>query len=407
MSGVNVSKRETDLVSRLKLDKNKAYSKTMRLDILPSDDDVPGSGASQILRRHEINADDLTLTPTILEHLYVNAYDAMLLTNLNGEILSGNQRAREFLQCDSVVGLNMLDIISGADETLLEGVIETLQRERFVRLHAWCRRGTGDFFPAEIAAHYSLMDESHLLCFFIHDITWRKETEDRLQMADVAFRTTQAGIVVITLDGTMIFVNPALKQLFGLGFEESLHGQSIANHLANREILETLLQEIQNGNAWHGRVDCTLPDGSRGPTKCAAVGYNNSDGDLIGAVLSFHDLSDLLRADEAERQVERNRVMMESIGTICHHLGQPSTVLLSSIEMLTRMDDTQQEERKELLDMSLAAAETLGHLLRQLNDLRTYRSEPYLAQSEPDGDQIVTLEKDDSAQLPDGDDMIG
>ena len=65
MSGVNVSKRETDLVSRLKLDKNKAYSKTMRLDILPSDDDVPGSGASQILRRHEINADDLTLTPTI------------------------------------------------------------------------------------------------------------------------------------------------------------------------------------------------------------------------------------------------------------------------------------------------------------------------------------------------------
>ena len=30
-------------------------------------------------------------------------------------------------------------------------------------------------------------------------------------------------------------------------------------------------------------------------------------------------------------------------------------------------------------------------LLRELNDLRTYRSEAYLARSQPDGDQIVAM----------------
>ncbi|MBQ6248489.1 MAG: hypothetical protein IJK04_16590, partial [Kiritimatiellae bacterium] len=77
------------------------------------------------------------------------------------------------------------------------------------------------------------------------------------------------------------------------------------------------------------------------------------------------------------RTIERNRVMMESIGSVCHHLGQPSTVILNSLEMLQRLDESDVESRKELLQMSLEAAEQIGDLLRELNDLRTYRSEAY------------------------------
>ena len=123
--------------------------------------------------------------------------------------------------------------------------------------------------------------------------------------------------------------------------------------------------------------------------ECDAAGNSNSDGDLIGAVLSFTDMTDRLRVAKAEQTIERNRVMMASLGSICHHLGQPSTVLLNCMELLQRMDDGEKEQRKELLDLSLSAAESMSRLLRELNDLRTYRSEAYLAQSQPDGDQIV------------------
>ena len=112
---------------------------------------------------------------------------------------------------------------------------------------------------------------------------------------------------------------------------------------------------------------------------------------MIGAVLSFTDMTDRLRVAKAEQTIERNRVMMASLGSICHHLGQPSTVLLNCMELLQRMDDGEKEQRKELLDLSLSAAESMSRLLRELNDLRTYRSEAYLAQSQPDGDQIVAM----------------
>ena len=52
----------------------------------------------------------------------------------------------------------------------------------------------------------------------------------------------------------------------------------------------------------------------------------------------------------AELQVERSKVVMESLAGFCHALGQPATVLLSSIELL-RMPETDPEMRTQILDM--------------------------------------------------------
>jgi PAS domain S-box-containing protein len=380
-----------DLVSQVKLDDKRAHSKTMRLDILPN----AGESAppvSAVSRTVPADKNELTLTPEMLGHLYQNAYDATLITDLQGEILSGNIRASEYLvgKYEPIIGRNMLDIISGVDAALLERLETTLDTERFVRIHAWCKRSSGEFFPAEVAVHLSVMDSVKHLCFFMHDITWRKEAEDRLQMVDVAFCTTHAGIAVINMDGMLIFANPALHKLLG---RPSVKGLNISHFLADPEVPQALLKAILDGHPWHGRTECVLEDGIRLMVECDAVGNSNSDGDLIGAVLSFNDMTDHIRAADAERNIERNRVMMESIGSVCHHLGQPSTVLLNCIELLQRLDDDDQAQRRELLDISLAAAESLGGLLRELNDLRTYRSEPYLAQSQPRGDQIISMDE--------------
>ena len=50
----------------------------------------------------------------------------------------------------------------------------------------------------------------------------------------------------------------------------------------------------------------------------------------------------------AEMQVERSKVVMESLAGFCHALGQPATVLLSSIELL-KMPSTDPELQKQVL----------------------------------------------------------
>jgi len=116
---------------------------------------------------------------------------------------------------------------------------------------------------------------------------------------------------------------------------------------------------------------------------------------LIGMVLSLVDISDKKRMEQTKRDIERDRVMMQSLGAVCHHLGQPATVLLSSIELMARARERDPAMLEELLKMSAEAANLLRQTLHELNDLRNYRTVPYLkASTSPEtvGGSIVDLQ---------------
>ena len=89
----------------------------------------------------------------------------------------------------------------------------------------------------------------------------------------------------------------------------------------------------------------------------------------------------------AEMQVERSKVVMESLAGFCHALGQPATVLLSSIELL-RMPETDEETRKAVLDMCYDAVIEIRSLLAQMKKKREYVAEAYLAGNETAGNMI-------------------
>ena len=73
----------------------------------------------------------------------------------------------------------------------------------------------------------------------------------------------------------------------------------------------------------------------------------------------------------AEMQVERSKVVMESLAGFCHALGQPAQVLLSSIELL-KMPDTDPELQKRVLDICYDAAVEIRSLLAQMKEKREY-----------------------------------
>ena len=355
---------------------NRQHSRTMRLDILP---DAVSAGVAPTRAPHSTARVGFHLTEQELQSLFQNGYDATLITDMAGAILQGNHRAHEFLCANgrSLSGINVTTIISGADASLVGKLVQALETERYVRIHAWCSSGDGTFFPAEIAVYRSQAGISRHLCFFIRDITWRKEAEDRLQMVDTAMRTARAGIAMIDTEGVVTYANPAMNALCGIPAGQNLAGRRIADFFEEPDKMAAIAGDVAAGNTWGGQINLVHSSGQTIATDCDAAPTLDSDGDCVGAVLSFADISDTIRAQEAERTIERNRVMMESIGSVCHHLGQPSTVILNSLEMLQRLDESDAEERKELLQMSLDAAEQIGDLLRELNDLRTYRSEAY------------------------------
>ena len=98
----------------------------------------------------------------------------------------------------------------------------------------------------------------------------------------------------------------------------------------------------------------------------------------------------------AEMQVERSKVVMESLAGFCHALGQPATVLLSSIELL-KMDGVDEEKKKQVVDMCHEAVLEIKSLLAEMKTQREYVAEAYLAGKAEAGNMISLPEWRDKA----------
>ncbi len=72
---------------------------------------------------------------------------------------------------------------------------------------------------------------------------------------------------------------------------------------------------------------------------------------------------------------ERQRVMIESLGAACHHIGQPTTVLLLYLSQLQSRDP--EVFRTNNLGPCLDAVKEISDILQQLRETSEYRTVPY------------------------------
>ena len=103
-----------------------------------------------------------------------------------------------------------------------------------------------------------------------------------------------------------------------------------------------------------------------------------------------------LRLKVAEMQAERAKVVMESLAGFCHALGQPATVLLSSMELL-KMDGIDDDTKRQVIDMCHEAVLEIKSLLAEMKERREYVAEAYLAGNDAAGNMISLPEWRDKA----------
>ena len=140
---------------------------------LPGPAPAPGPGAA---------ADTRDLFSELLESLY----DAVLITGFDGLVTRMNERAADLLlySAQEVTAVNILNVLSGSNEGTLAWICRNLQNERRVFIECYCNRKNGTRFPADVTVnslHYR--DDGGELCFFIRNVSARKQTEEALKRA--------------------------------------------------------------------------------------------------------------------------------------------------------------------------------------------------------------------------------
>jgi PAS domain S-box-containing protein len=169
-----------------------SLAKTMRIDIVPVAQGGAGDGAApawqvsgtrdtgRFRRRRAVRA-----RSEDYNKLMESVYDAVLITDDDGKVVDFNSRVGDFFRCteDVLSRTNVLSLISGANERLLEAIHGNLNDHRYTLIEAKCVRYDGTRFPAEIAVNRVDLDPEGQLCFFVRDVTVRKRAQDALEEA--------------------------------------------------------------------------------------------------------------------------------------------------------------------------------------------------------------------------------
>ena len=98
----------------------------------------------------------------------------------------------------------------------------------------------------------------------------------------------------------------------------------------------------------------------------------------LGTVMEHAD--EKVRAMEEQSrsrlQTEQQRVMVETVGAACHHLGQPATVIGVYLDLMKKKEMSPEMQR--LIDECQLAAADVSGILHRLQGVARYETEPYL-----------------------------
>ena len=356
------------------------HGKTVRIDLLVDvETGLPVRRDSAAAVQGAKPAAPATL-PVCCRALLQSLYDAAILCDVNGQIIEFNNRALDFLRYDydEFCKLAIFDLVSGTSAQLLATIQANLQKQQFTLIQAYCHRKDGSVFPAEIVISQIAPDSPHLT-FFLRDISVRRHAEEQLRTEHAALQNAANGIAITDQTGHIIYVNPAMANMWDYRSPEKMCARAITELFADAATAgQTISANLSTHETWTGELRARRRNGEEFSVQVSAALNRNASDELAGLIFSFLDVSVRALASAAQQEAERQRVMIESFGTACHLLGQPATVLLANLDMLGKeLGDSASESTRNMLTEAMQAANNLRDMLQKLNATVVYRPTPY------------------------------
>jgi PAS domain S-box-containing protein len=219
--------------------------------------------------------------------------------------------------------------------------------------------------------------------------TSRRNAEKQLRQQREWFHVSLSSIgdavIATDLNGSVNFINPTAEALTGWTISEALNRPlDDVFHIINeekRQPVESPFSAVKREGVIVGLANHTIlinKDGREIPIEDSGAPIRDSDANIIGVIVVFHDVSERRRAEQEREQLLKreqaarseaetaNRLKDEFLATVSHELRTPLTSIMGYAEMMRagRLDDGDTGHAVEIIARSARAqAEIIDGIL--------------------------------------------
>ena len=341
-----------------------------------------------LLRRTSAQGEALRSGSQRLNAIVNNVVDGIVTVDEHGKIESLNRTAEDMFgySSDSVVGQNFRRLIQPESRPLYDtgNFRSGLQAPGSVSGFTGMRRD-GSEFSMELEGTRISMDGRPVIIHIVRDVTERKRSQKRLQLAATVFENTSEGIMITDRDGRIQSTNPAFTAITGFTANEVL-GQNpriLQSGMQTRDFYDAMWQSIESTGHWQGEIINRRKNGEAYTQWLNINAVRDESGRVSHYVGVTFDISEL-KASE--------RMKDEFIATVSHELRTPLTSIHGSLSLMdSGVPAKSPEKSAELIRIAKDNSQRLVRLIDDILSIAKVESEKMKFYLRPvDLDELVT-----------------
>jgi PAS domain S-box-containing protein len=317
--------------------------------------------------------------------------DAVIATDSEGNISLMNPTARTLTGWDEeeAIGNPIAEVFDISNEltgekaecpvarVLKEGVVVGLANHTVLTARDGTRR------PIDDSGAPILDDDENTLgaVLVFHDVTEKRRAERALRESEAWLSTTLNAIgdavIATDRDGHVTFANPVAEGLTGWGREEALGEPltdvfNIVNEETGEQVEDPVARVLREGVVvgLGNHTALIAKDGTRRPIDDSGAPIRDADGNPIGAVLVFHDVTEKRRAEKELRESEQKfRLFFENEPEYCYMISPEGVILDVNASALAALGYAKEELVGKPLQ-SIYASESLPKMKQLIEEWR-------------------------------------